>query len=387
MRGLRWKESTTRGPYSVARTRSSVTSRAPAARCPPGTGAKIDAVTGDTLLVGNPTAQSGRARALIERASHRLMARGLSPRFLPTSPGGRTTQAVCDVLDAADIARVVALGGDGTFADVARGILRAKERRPLGLIPAGTANDQARSFGLRSGEGALEENLDVIEAGHVQVIDAGRVTRVAGEGDEELEALFFDSIGWGMHSDVLAQRNRDRELVGQIPLVRDLYRDQAVYAGAVLGQYLASWIEPTKFEAEVVVDGARLQLAGLTDLIVNATPVYAGSWVLDRRCCVDDGEFELVPIHGRRDWFLKAVHDLAAVPVLGEQLDALGITTSGTLSGSRFDLRLSRPSRPRIASQLDGEEWVHGDHFRVEVLPRILPVITRADWSPPWREG
>jgi diacylglycerol kinase family enzyme len=344
-------------------------------------------VTGDTLLVGNPTSQSGRARALIERASHRLMARGLSPRFLPTSPGGKTTLDVRDVLDAANIARVVALGGDGTFAEVARGILAARERRPLGLIPAGTANDQARSFGLKSGEGALEENLDVIEAGHVTWIDAGRATRVASADAPEVSALFFDSVGWGMHPEVLVQRNRDREVVGQIPLVRDLYRDQAVYAGAVLGQYLASWLEPTKFDADALVDGRRLHLTGLTDIIVKATPVYAGAWVLDRRCCVDDGLFELVPIHGRRDWFLKTIHDLAALPVLGDQLDALGVTSSGTVAGAAFELRLSRPARPNIASQLDGEEWVPGDHFTIEVLPRVLPVITRPDWSPPWREA
>lgn len=342
-------------------------------------------MAGDTLLVGNPTAQSGRAQGLIERARAGLAARGFQVRFVATGPAGATTLAVRDLLEHTEVARVVALGGDGTFTDVARALVASGKAAdvPMGLIPAGTANDQARSLGLVVG--GLEQNLDVIAAGHAQPLDAGRARRL-GEGGEVLdEALFFDSVGWGMHPEVLAQRNRDRAVVDQIPLVRELYRDQAVYAGAVLNRYLASWVEPTKFDAVAEVDGRTYRLPGLTDLIVNATPIYAGEWVLARDARVDDGRFELVPIQGRRDWFLKAVHDLAALPVLGDQLDALGVRSTGTVQGQRFALTLARPGRPALASQLDGEEWVAGHRFAVEVLPRALRVLAPAGWVPPWR--
>jgi diacylglycerol kinase family enzyme len=341
-------------------------------------------VAADTLLVGNPTAQSGRARELIDAALRRLADRGLRPELLPTRPTG-TDAAVREALDAGDHARVIALGGDGTFSLVARGLLAARRQVPMGLVPAGTANDQARSFGLRPGAEGLAESVDVIVAGHVQPIDVGVVRRLDEGGAATDEATFFDSVGWGMHPEVLVQRNRDREVVGQIPLVRDLYRDEAVYAGAILNRYVASWLEPTKFDADVVVDGRPARLTGLTDLIVNATAIYAGSWVLVPEGEPDDGRFELVPIAGRRDWFVKAVHDLAAAPLLREQLDALGITTSGWLSGARFELALDRPGRPALACQVDGEEWVAGARFAVEVRPRALPLITRAGWVPPWR--
>lgn len=340
-------------------------------------------VEGDTLLVGNPTAQSGRAQALIERARAGLAARGFAVRVVATGPAGATTRLVREALEGAGVARVIALGGDGTFTDVARALVTSGRDVPMGLIPAGTANDQARSLGLVVG--GLEQNLDVIAAGHAQPLDAGRARRLGGGGEVLDEALFFDSVGWGMHPEVLAQRNRDRALVDQLPLVREVYRDQAVYAGAVLNRYLASWVEPTKFDATAVVDGRSYQLAGLTDLIVNATPIYAGEWVLARDARVDDGRFELVPIQGRRDWFLKAVHDLAALPVLGDQLDALGVRSTGTVQGRRFELTLARPGRPTLAAQLDGEEWVAGDRFEVEALPRALRVLAPAGWTPPWR--
>lgn len=338
---------------------------------------------GDTLLVGNPTAQSGRAQALIERARAGLEARGFRVRFLATGPAGATTVAVRDELERGGVARVIALGGDGTFTDVARALVTAGADVPMGLIPAGTANDQARSLGLVVG--ALDQNLDVIAAGHLQPLDAGRVRRLDAEGRALDEALFFDSVGWGMHPEVLEQRNRDRAVVERIPLVREVYRDQAVYAGAVLNRYLASWVEPTKFDAVADVDGRTYRFSGLTDLIVNATPIYAGEWVLARDARVDDGRFELVPIQGRRDWFLKAVHDLAALPELGDQLDAIGVRTTGTVQGRRFELRLSRPRRPAIAAQVDGEEWRAGDRFSVEALPRALRVLAPAGWTPPWR--
>ncbi|MCO5166294.1 MAG: hypothetical protein M9894_08020 [Planctomycetes bacterium] len=341
----------------------------------------------ETLLVGNPTAQSGRAGAFIDRARAGLEARGLATRFLPTRPAGGTPQAVRDVLELAPVEQVVALGGDGTFAEVARGLLASGRDLPLGLLPAGTANDQARSLGIGLGPDALQANLDVIARGHCVRLDAGRVERLSADGALEEALLFFDSVGWGMHPDVLARRNRDRAVVDQLPLVRELYRDQAVYAGAVLNRYLASWIEPTKFDAVAVVDGRTYRLQGLTDLIVNATPIYAGAWVLARDARCDDGRFELVPIQGRRDWFLKAVADLAALPVLGEQLDAIGVRSTGTVQGTTFELALSRPARPAVTAQVDGEEWGAGSRYRVSVLPRALRVLAPEGWTPPWQAG
>jgi diacylglycerol kinase family enzyme len=318
----------------------------------------------------------------------RLTARGLRPELVTTRPAGETTTAVRDALDRQRWTRVVILGGDGTFTETARALLQRREQDvPMGVIPAGTANDQAKSFGVGIGLDALDETIDVIAKGFVQRIDAGRVTRVEADGSPGPSLVFFDSCGWGMHPDVLAQRNKDRAVVGQIPLVRELYRDEAVYAGAILNRYLASWIEPTKFDLEARLDGRLVTLSALTDLVINNTDVYAGSWVLEPRGRPDDGRFELVPFQGRRDWALKAVKDLAALPtVLREQMDAIGITTSGTLSAGTFDLTMSRPDKPRLASQVDGEEWVHGDRFRVEVLPRVLPLIVREGWVPPWRE-
>jgi len=337
------------------------------------------------LLVGNPTAQSGKAAVHIERARAGLEARGVDVEVLATEPHGATVGLVARAVDERRPDVVVYLGGDGTFNEVARGLLAAEREVPLGMLPMGTANNQGRSLGVRPGPKAIEENLEVILAGHLVQLDVGRCEALDDAGAVHDEVFFFDCLGWGMQPEILAQRNRDRAEVGKIPILREIYRDQAVYAGAALERFVASFVEPTKFAAEVVSAGETRVWDGLTDLVISGTPIYAGEWVVDRFADVDDGRFELVPMQGRRDWASKALRDLRVLPLFQEDLDVIGVTHAEGYSAADFDVRLSRPDREGIASQIDGEEWVVGHHFRVTVLANRLPVITPAGFEPPWR--
>lgn len=333
------------------------------------------------LLVGNPTAQSGKAVERIERTLAAMRARGWQAEGMATEPEGRTVPKVAAAAAGYDC--VVYLGGDGTFAEVAKGLLASGADVPMGMMPSGTANDQGKSFGIRSSPEALEENLDVIGDQYVIGLDVGLVERLV-DGRPTDQDLFFDSAGWGFAPDVLQARNRDREIVKQVPLLREIYRDQAVYAGAALQRYLASWVEPTKFTARVIADGVHKHFDGCTDVIVKNTAIYAGSWVLDPRSAPDDGLMELVPMTGRRDMASKAIRDLAAVPVWQHHLDLLGVTHAEGLSCSELELRFERPGARDIAGQLDGEEWLSGDWFRVTVQKNRLPLVVRRDWRPPW---
>ena len=343
-------------------------------------------VTDRILLVGNPTAQSGKARVRIQRSLEAMRSRGWDAQLLETLPEGRTVAALRDRLDEDEaIAIVVYLGGDGTFAEVAKGVLAARRRRPLGMMPSGTANDQGKSFGISAAPGALERNLDVIAGGHLTQLDVGKVGRIGPDGKVDALDHVFHSVGWGLQADILEQRNEDRETVKAFPLLSKLYRDQLVYAGATFGKLMESYVEPVKFDAHVKVDGAEHHFRGLTDLVINATTVYGGMWVLDREAEPDDGRFELVPVHGRREWASKALRDLAHVPLWEEHLAAFGVEHRDGFSGSDFDVELVRVGTDEIRSQIDGEEWVPGSRFRLSVLKQELPVITPADWDPPWK--
>jgi len=66
---------------------------------------------------------------------------------------------------------VIAMGGDGTLGAVIRGIAGSKTR--LGIIPAGTENDIARSLGIPED---LKEACALIASGHTRKVDLGCIT-------------------------------------------------------------------------------------------------------------------------------------------------------------------------------------------------------------------
>lgn len=330
------------------------------------------------LLVGNPTAQSGKNRERIDRALVLLSEAGIGADLLPTLPEGRTIEAVRAALEAGAYDAVIAMGGDGTFREVAAGLYTSARRDDvaLGMLPTGTANDQGKSFGLQADEGALARNVSVIRAGHETRLDVG----IYRAGDASTPAdYFFDSCGWGLSARILAQRNKDRAIVESLGPLKELYRDHAVYAGAFLKKFLESYVIEDRLRVVAILDGQRVELTGLSDLIVKNTRVYAGAWVFDETSRHDDGIFELVPFIGKNDWVSKAIRDLEFVPLNEDMLEDLGLEHSKTLRASSMELEIFDPEGGApLATQLDGEEWPANPRVRIDVAPRGIRLIIPA---------
>ena len=330
------------------------------------------------LLVGNPTAQSGKNQGRIDRALALLNEAGVAAELLPTLPGGKTIAAVRAALDGGAYRVVIAMGGDGTFREVAAGLYTSQRREQvaLGMLPTGTANDQGKSFGLQADEAALTRNVDVIRAAHETRLDVG-IYRAGGAGAEP--EYFFDSCGWGLSARILAQRNKDRALVETLGPLKELYRDHAVYAGAFLKKFLESYVIEDRLHVIATLDGRRVELSGLSDLIVKNTRVYAGAWVFDENSRHDDGIFELVPFVGKNDWVSKAIRDLEFVPLNENLLEDLGLEHSKNMRASVMDLEIFEPADGcPLATQLDGEEWPASHRVRIEVAARGLRLIIPA---------
>lgn len=337
------------------------------------------------LLVGNPTAQSGKNAARIARARELFAARGIDAELFPTLPLGGTIGAVAERVARGGDATLVAMGGDGTFREVAAGILASgcAERVAMGLLPTGTANDQGKSFGLSASEDALERNVGVVAAGHETRLDAGVLESLDARGAVEKTCPFFDSAGWGLSARVLAVRNRDREVVKKLGPLQELYRDQLVYAGALLRTFLEAQVVDDKFSAAVEADGVSHSFHGLTDLVVKGTRVYGGAWVFDRDSRHDDGQFELVVFRGKREWASKAIVDLDGNPVTEQMLNRIGVEHSRPLRASCFEITLAPEGEVPIFAQIDGEELECSYQVRIRVEPRALRLIVPADASRP----
>ena len=336
------------------------------------------------LLVGNPTAQSGKNAARITEAARLLDDAGVTHRFLATAPAGGTVRLVAEAL-AADGAldTAIYMGGDGTFAEVAKGILasgRAGQVR-LAMLPTGTANDQGKSFGLGAGDVDLPRNVRVIAEGHEARLDAGHLIARDHAGTVTRDDWFFDSAGWGISPRVLSLRNEDRKFIGAIPVVRDVWRDQLVYAGALLRTFLGSYVDDGKFDVRVTADGTTHEWRGLTDLIVKGTRIYGGLWVFDPAAEQDDGRFEVVPFVGKRDWVSKAIVHLDGSGAAAEALAAVGVRHSDNLSAAIIELDFDEQPGQPLSAQIDGEEFPAAPHVRIDVVRRALRLVVPAEFA------
>ncbi len=331
------------------------------------------------LLVGNPTAQSGKNVERIDQALSLFAKAGATATLFSTLPEGATIAALAAHLGGAPQAytAVVAMGGDGTFREVGAALLEIPEdvRPPLGMLPTGTANDQGKSFGLSASEEALPDNVAIVLAGFETRLDAGIVSPLDEEGRVVRKDAFFDSLSWGLTARVLHARNEDREAVQKMGPLQEVYRDHLVYAGAFVRTFLESYVETDKFSADVEIDGERATLSGLTDLVLKATRVFAGSWVLERGGAHDDGLFELVPFVGKRDWASKALVALDGNPLTEDDLNEVGIEHSKNVSGASFDLSFTPEGNIPVYTQMDGEEYVLALRFRIHVLARALRLV------------
>lgn len=330
------------------------------------------------VLVANPTAHSGKAADWIRVARALLDEAQVPHRFVATEPEGRTIDRVREAIDDGDARVVIYMGGDGTFAEVAKGIFASRHASAIamGMLPTGTANDQGKSFGLSAGAGALARNVAVIAAGEVVGCDVGRL--VIERGTKEIHRdLFFDSFSVGLGAASLETRNRDRERVGRIPGLGALYRDQLVYAGAVLQRFVESYVVDIKFDLDAVIDGTVCHFENVLDVILKNTKIFGGEWIFDPNAESDDGRFELVPVTGRRDFGTKLLGTLRRSPVGVEDLQKLGFTHAPPVTGAHFDLRVRGATLP--AAQCDGEELPAGERYRIDVVPRALRLIVPRD--------
>ena len=337
-----------------------------------------------TLLVANPTAQSGKNAERIDRARALLDRAGIAHEFQPTLPGGATVAAVAARLKAEPVDTAVYMGGDGTFAEVAKAIIASGRTQSvrLGMLPTGTANDQGKSFALSSEPHALEHNVNVIAAGRGARLDVGKVRAFDDAGRLIREDYFFDSAGWGISPRVLALRNEDRQHIASIPIVRDVYRDQLVYAGALLRTFVSSYAEDDAFDIDGTVDGKPIRYRGLTDLIVKGTRIYGGIWVFDPQARPDDGRFEVVPFRERADWLSKALVHLEHTGMFASALESIGVRHSTGTSGGDIAFTIDEhPGALPVRAQIDGEEFPSSASVRIAVEARLLRLIVPAEFA------
>lgn len=91
---------------------------------------------------------------------------------------------------------LVIAGGDGTVRKVIKELLKRKDNPPIALLPLGTANNIASTFGIT---GSSEEIISSWKNGVIKKIDTGKLENIAEED------FFIEGVGFGIFPYLMQQ--------------------------------------------------------------------------------------------------------------------------------------------------------------------------------------
>ncbi|MBQ8600106.1 MAG: diacylglycerol kinase family lipid kinase [Clostridia bacterium] len=229
-----------------------------------------------TLIV-NPDAGNGKSKKVVNTAIKSLKEKNLSFRVWEAEAYGSAKalaeKAAGEYNAAAEEPEfLIAVGGDGTFLEVVRGILGSG--MPVATLPAGTGNDFLKSLGVPIEPiAALEHILDA----EVRTIDVGKVgdKLFANECGAGFDVTVLDhafkarryikgplSYLWGVISAIFTHKSRSMAISAD---GKEVFRGDCLVFSVANGKYIGGGIpiapeaDPTngKLELTVIADCSR----------------------------------------------------------------------------------------------------------------------------------
>ncbi len=201
---------------------------------------------------------------------------------LTRGPGDATRLAGEAVRNNSSI--VVAVGGDGTFHEVANGMLRAAQGNvpscPLGFISSGSGQGSALSLRLPP---TLDEQVRLIAECPARAIDVGVVTTLTRAGEESVH-FFINECQIGIGADVVRDTPRMKKAAGGL-------------LGYGLATFFALFRSPNAELSLAIDDGEEIS-SSVLGLAIGNGDLTAGGMALTPGAEPDDGVLNLLTIHG-----------------------------------------------------------------------------------------
>jgi diacylglycerol kinase (ATP) len=233
-------------------------------------------------VIVNPKAAGGKAIKKLPEIS--AVASSIAPEYLL-----HVTSSIEDArLRAREFAnmgieRIVAVGGDGTFNEVANGILESGHRTALGIVPAGTGCDLPRTLRV---PGSIREALTFALTGEAQSMDVGLAKT------STTERHFLNVAGLGFDAKVADRAQRTKRLSGKKAYI------------AALAQSLTDF---GYIDVRIETDGKEIATKAVFVSIANAQ-YLAGGFHFAPMARVNDGLLDLAIIDDiSLPGFVKAV--------------------------------------------------------------------------------
>ena len=289
------------------------------------------------LVLLNPAAGTKRAGPLLASMLDVFCKAGFEPVVRTTQKSGDGVSIAAEYAE--KVARIVCIGGDGTFNEVVSGVLQSGHPTPIGYIPAGSTNDFAASLGLPHD---LMQAVQIAAGETLQAFDVGRF------GDR----YFTYVASFGAFTQVSYETDQN---------VKNVLGHLAYVLGAA-----ASLPAIHPLHAVLTTDtGETLEGDYLFGAVSNSTSM-GGVLTLDKQLVnMRDGEFELLLVKNPTN----------AID-LGECIRAL---LAQDYSSTMLELRQVRSLSVAVDTDwtLDGEFAAGSETVDITVLPKAVQILTK----------
>jgi diacylglycerol kinase (ATP) len=229
-------------------------------------------LSGPAFVVFNPASGKGRGAEMVAPVL-RCLGDFQAGHALSGRPGEESQLA------AAAIQRghktIVAVGGDGTWSNVAGAIIESGQQVALGLVAAGTGCDFAKTLGIAARDPVAA--TAVIKGGHTRLVDAGRV-----EG-----RYFINIAGFGLDIAVVEDSLQVRWLRGDLLYIYCALRQLVRFGG---------------FELEVSADDAAPVRQRLLMFVAANARIFGGGFQIAPQADLGDGKLDAVGFADTSFW-------------------------------------------------------------------------------------
>lgn len=214
-------------------------------------------------LLMNPASGQGKGLGGGHKAAHALRDKGL---FVMELCGENAEESEALAQDAVEqgIDALVAAGGDGTINLALQAV--AQTGTPLGIMPLGTGDDNARGLGIPLKD--LDEAASIVADGYSRTVDCGRVVLESGA-----ERFYLGVLSIGFDSQVNERANKLKFPKGE-----------SKYIAAILGELAV--FKPVEFS--IVLDGSEREEEAMLVAFGNGVS-YGGGMKVCPDAEFDDG--------------------------------------------------------------------------------------------------
>ncbi|MDD3404565.1 MAG: YegS/Rv2252/BmrU family lipid kinase [Hespellia sp.] len=279
------------------------------------------------LFIYNPNAGTGLLKPKVSDIIDIFVKGGYEVTVYPTQCYHDALRKVTEYEETYDL--VVCSGGDGTLDETVTGMMKRKDRTPIGYIPTGTTNDFANSLHIPK---------DLLDAAYTAVHGTPFACDIGGFNDD----VFVYVAAFGLFTDVSYETKQEaKNMLGHLAYVLE---------GAKRIFNIPS------YRIKVTANNKVIEEEFIYGMVTNSKSVGGFKGMVGKDVVFDDGEFEVTLIRTPKN------------PIeLNEIIAALiGMQANSDYMYTFKTDRIVFESIEEIPWTLDGE--FGGEHDLVEIM-------------------